>query len=230
MSLLMLLTLAQLILPACVGSKNNHASGVARVTMVLYDIEPGERIEIINNIWFKHSVTIQEVPVWDTVEDTAGNRTHSVFIKHYTYIDPVKNIYRDYRNFSDTAVVKKAYKGITAAADGGAWDFYSDFPYTYESIEKLNDTVIEKADYNRFKINKSDIYTIIYARCDIKNFPVKYFKPVSDSIGCQVFRSETYSKKSRNILYSFCIEIIGEKLSENELAVFEAWGRKGKKK
>ena len=222
-----LFALIQLFSPGCSQVTTNM--GVARLTQVLYDVDSGVNVEARYNIWFKDSVTIQEIPVFNTVQDTAGNRTHSVSIKHYTYLNPKSNIYRDYRNFSDTAGIKKSYKSIAAAADGGAWDFYSDFPYTYESIENLSDSVIDNISYNRFKMlknfNKIDFYQILYTRCDMKGFLIKDLKPVSDSIGCPIFITEIYFKKSGKMQTSFSIEIVKEGLSKKELEVFEAWGK-----
>lgn len=186
---------------------------------------------VINNkIWFKGNQSIQEVPVILFGGESSGKNPFFK-IKHYSYLDPDANAGRNYYAFSDTAKVFKQYSNIDSVIIGGGWNFYSNQNFQYDSSTNLSDTVINKISYGRIrldkKINDNSIFFVLYHRCDKKETLIRLFKPLSDSIGCPIVRDDTYIKNK--LFMTREIEFVSDKLTRDELEVFEAWKKNGKK-
>lgn len=186
-------------------------------------------LDISYRILFKKNRSIQEVPLIISSEDSSGEKT-LVKIKHYSYLNPDENVCYNYRELSDTAEVLENYSDIDSVSKSGGWNFYSNRKFEYNSSKNLSDTVINNFTYGRIKLDKkiNDIsgYLIIYFRCDKKGTLIKIFKPLSDSIGCPIFRDDSFIKNK--LFMTRELEFISDKLSPYELKIFEAWERNEK--
>jgi hypothetical protein len=204
--------------------------GVVQVKRIIYDNSNFSNNNIVVNykIWFWGTTTIQEVPELNFFEDTSGKRITTTRILHYSYINPTDRIYVDYSNFSDTSAQKKAHISIDSIKEGGAWDFYSSVPFQYSKISRITDSIIDGINYNRLRIDKrnnnnTDIYLLLYTRCDKKGVIISNLKNLSDSIGCPILRTETYNLSDGRITSSLLIDYTSNSLSPKEIQVFEAW-------
>jgi hypothetical protein len=146
-------------------------------------------------------------------------------------LDPEKNVCYNYGCFSDTAAVLKRYSDVDSVVKNGGWNFYSTRKFEYNASNNLSDTVINHTDYGRIrldkKVNGTSAYLIVYFRCDKKRTLVKVFKPLSDSIGCPIVRDDSFIRDK--LFMSRELEFRSDKLSQNELKVFEAWEKNAKK-
>ena len=185
--------------------------------------------ELSRKIWFKNNSSIQEVPLLLFTEDSSGQKT-SFKIKHYSYLDPDKNVCYNYLNISDTAKVIKYYSDIDSVVANGGWNFYSNQKFEYDSLTNLSDSVVDNIHYGRIRLDKvvngNNVYFILYFRCDKKGTLVKVFKPLSDSIGCPIVRDDTFIKN--RLFMTEALEFAFDKLSPEELKIFEAWERNAK--
>jgi hypothetical protein len=182
--------------------------------------------EIGFKIMYKGNLSIQEVPVINFYEDSSGEKS-VIKIKHYSYLDPDKNLCLNYKTFSDTAKVWKYYPDIDSVKVDGGWNFLSDKKIEYDSATSLADTIIGGVTYGRTRLydrrNGNNIYFNLYTNCARKNELVKIFKVISDSLGCPVVREETYIKGKIFIIRQ--LEFVSDQLSSEELRVFKAWER-----
>ncbi len=201
--------------------------GVVRVQQSMMNVDSlgsSSTLEMGYRILFRDEKSIQEVPLLEMVSDSSGTKS-IVKIKHYSYLDPDNNVCYNYRNFSDTATVLNYFSNIDSVNIDGGWNFYSASPFEYDSAKNITDTVVNDVSFGRIrldkKINNNEIYFQLYYRCDKKQSLIKIFKHISDSIGCPIFKVETYYK---NKLFSKReIEYISGTLSQNEQKVFDAW-------
>lgn len=201
--------------------------GVVRVHQSMTNVDSlgsNPILDMSYRILYRDTKSIQEVPLLKMVTDSSGSKS-MVKIKHYTYLDPDNNVCYNYRNFSDTATVLNYFSDIDSVNVGGGWNFYSKSRFEYDSAMNIKDTVINDVKFGRIrldkKINNTDIYFHLYYRCDRKQSLIKIFKSISDSIGCPIFKVETYFKN--RLFSSREIEYISDSLSQNELRVFDAW-------
>jgi hypothetical protein len=189
------------------------------------------RFEPQCRIFFSGNKSIQEVPLLVFSSDTSGAQTTHLKIKHYSYLDPTKNICYNYSSFSDTAQVLNMYESIDSVGRDGGWNFLSTEKFEYDSSKNLPDTLINDVSHGRIKLfkkfNSNSIYLIIYFRCDKKNTLVASFKSLSDSIGCPIVRDDTYIKGK--LFMTTELKYISDTLSQGELKVFDVWERNVKK-
>jgi hypothetical protein len=187
-------------------------------------------LDISYRILFKNNRSIQEVPLLIFTDDSSGQKA-SFKIKHYSYLDPDKNVCYNYKSVSDTAEVLKHYSDIDSVVKDGGWNFYSNRKFEYDSSKNLCDTIINNTRYERIsldkKVNGNAVYLIIYFRCDKKGTLIKVFKPLSDSIGCPATRDDSFIKNK--LFMTRELEFISDKLTQGELKVFEAWDENEKK-
>ena len=212
------------------SSQETFSQNEGIVTEHLYMFRPGDTIEVKLRVLYRNNQTIQEVPQLNIVEDSSGKRTFTKIL-HYSYLDPGKNVCYNYRNFSDTAKVIKRYSNIDSVRIKGGWNFYSNKDFQYNSSTSLQDTVINGINYSRIRLDKDingiGIYFHLYLRCDKKGTLIKYFKPISDKIGCPIVRIDTYEQN--NLTISHEIEFVSDKLSQEEVKVLETWERNAEK-
>ncbi len=164
-------------------------------------------------------------------DDTLGTYQTRFKIKHYSYLDPERNICYNYSSFSDTAQVLNSYENIDSIGRGGGWNFLSTDKFEYDSSKNIPDTVINNIKLGRIKLfkkfNGNNIYFIIYFRCDKKKALISIFKPLSDSIGCPIVRDDTFIKDK--LFMTRELEYVSDMLSESELKIFDAWEKSSKK-
>ena len=188
-------------------------------------------LKISYKILFKDNRSIQEVPLIFSSSDSSGEKT-SVKIKHYSYLDPDANVCYNYWTFSDTAKAFKQYSDIDSVDIDGGRNFLSNKRFEYESSINLTDTVISGKTYGRVRLDKKfnnrNIYLVVYVDCTGKNTAIKLFKPLSDSLGCPIVRDDTYTRGKLFMIRE--LEFVSDRLSPDELKVFEAWERNAKRK
>jgi hypothetical protein len=179
-------------------------------------------------IMYKNNLSIQEVPVINFFKDSSGEKS-SVEIKHYSYLDADKNLCLNYKTFSDTAKVWKQYSNIDSVMVDGGWNFLSNKKFEYDSSINLPDTVTSGITYGRIRLykrrNGSDMYFDLYTNCAKKNTLIKFF---SENLGCPIVRVETYIKSKIFMIRE--LEFVSDRLSPEELRVFEAWEKNAKRK
>jgi len=210
---------------------SEQANGVVRVHVYFFDENGSSTLDITYKILFKNKISIQEVPLLRSIRDSSGEKIW-VEIKHYSYLDPDKNVCYEYKNFSDTAKVMKYYSDIDSVSVGGGWNFQSSKKFEYDSSINLKDTVIGDIQYSRIrldkKINGDNVYFYLYYRCDKKGILVNLFKPLSDSIGCPIVRDDTFVKNK--LFMTRELEFISDSLSLNEIKIFDVWSKNERNK
>lgn len=201
-----------------------YGQGQGVVIVHRYLFEPDITIGVSFKILYIDNRSIQQIPQLNIIEDSSGKKTYTKIL-YYSYLNPDKNVCYNYRNLSDTARILKYYTDIDSVDIDGGWNFYSNKNLQYDSSTNLNDTVINGINYNRIrldkKINGNSIYFHVYLRCDKKGTLIKFFKPLSDQIGCPVVRIDTYQRN--RLTTSGEIQFLSDKLSQEELKVFDAW-------
>jgi hypothetical protein len=209
-------------------SSKNYQEGVVMVnTSFVYADDKSAMLppfEIVFKIIYKRNLSIQEVPVINFHQDSTGQK-YSVKIKHYSYLDPDKNICLNYKTFSDTAKVWTHYPDIDSVTVDGGWNFLSNSKIDYDSSANLSDTVINGITYGRNRLydrrKQNHIYFDVYTDCTRKNTLVEIFKPISDSLECPIVREETYIKGK--IFMTRHLEFVSARLSSEERGVLDAW-------
>ncbi|HTE12465.1 MAG TPA: hypothetical protein VK645_15885 [Chitinophagaceae bacterium] len=201
--------------------------GIVKVHVYVFGPDgPGTTLpfDISYRIWYKNSRSIQEVPLLVFKDDSSGKST-SVKIKHFSYLDPDRNVCINYASFSGISKILKHYSNVDSVSKNGGWNFYSDAKLTYDSLKNLSDTVINNIAYGRIRmdrtINDDRIYLILYFRCDKKGTWITAFKTLSDSIGCPIVWDDSFIKN--RLFMTRELEFVSDKLSQKELTVFDAW-------
>jgi hypothetical protein len=181
-------------------------------------------------ILFKGNLSIQEVPLINFFKDSSDEKT-TFKIKHYSYLDPEKNLCLNFKNFSDTAMIFKFYSNIDSVQVDGGWNFLSDQRFQYESLIPLSDTVMDGVTYGRVRLNKkfnnNNANLDVYTNCAKKGLLIKLFKPLSDSLGCPIVRDDSFIQNK--LFMTRELEFVSDDLSQDELRVFEAWENNAKK-
>lgn len=223
--------LVMLLLSGCNSHGQNE--GIVIVHNYFYGsngFKPKPMLDISYKIWFKDNRSIQEVPLLIFTEDSSGRKT-SYKIKHHSYLDPDENVCYNYESLSDSAKVINHYSDIDSVRKNGGWNFYSKEKFQYDSATNLSDTVINNITYGRMRLDKvvngNKVHLVIYSRADKKGTLIRNFKQLSDSIGCPVVRDDSFIKNK--LFMTRELEFVTDKLSLNELNVFEAWEKKAKR-
>jgi hypothetical protein len=224
-----LMLMSTLMWIGCNSAKEN-LDGVINVHSTIYGMNAKSAknpLHIEHKIYFHDNQSIQEVPLLKFKEDSTGNKT-DVVIKHYSYLDIKKNVGLKFLNFADTATVIKKYSDIDSVQVDGGWNFSSKASFEYTKSSKLNDTVVNNIQFGRVRLDKvvngQNLYFILYLRCDQPELQIKLYKPLSDSIGCPIVRTDSYIKDT--LFMTRELEFISDKLTEKQLQIFTSWKKK----
>jgi hypothetical protein len=183
---------------------------------------------ISSKIWYKDSLSIQEVPQTNFTEDEKGHKTREDFISHYVFIDPRTKSFYYYKNFSDTAKIIKKYSGTDSFFVHGGWNFYADKNIVDGGWPvPLSDTVINQVSYKRVKFKRSfgqkEFNSIGYFRCDKKGTLFKMDKSYSEKLGCPMVKIDNFLPGRGQLAISNEVDFLADTLSAKELKVFDAW-------
>ena len=115
----------------------------------------------------------------------------------------------------------------------GCWNVYSNQKNFYDSLIDLKDTVINRVEYKRIRVdnetkNKKIYSNIYFFRCDRVGLLVNFNKSLSDKIGCSVVRVDTW--KENKLITTVEILFLSDQLSKDEIKVFKAWENNAKAK
>jgi len=211
---------------------NTYGQDQGAIIIKRYLFEPGITMNIDSKILYKNRLSIQEVVELNTREDSSGK---SFFTKvlFYTYLDPDKNLCYNYKSFSDTAKFINYYTNMDSTIINGGWNFYSNQKNFYDSLIDLKDTVINRVEYKRIRVdnetkNKKIYSNIYFFRCDRVGLLVNFNKSLSDKIGCSVVRVDTW--KENKLITTVEILFLSDQLSKDEIKVFKAWENNAKAK
>src|SRR5687767_5722038 len=186
-------------------------------------------------IWYRGSFVIEEIKTIKTTRND-GNFTHETPIAYYLLMDRNTKMFYHYSSFSDTARLLDQYKlEDTSEMKGvGGWGFYKDINTEIIGPKKyFRDTTIEGVIYKRVHFNvKAGNFvspTVYYLRCDKKGSLFKFNKRLSEEFGCPVVRIDYLPTPENTIPGSSEIVFVRDKLSKDELKVFDAWEKNIKK-
>lgn len=228
------------LLLACVGNREISLQH-GLVTMVAKDfdtstckLKKSTRIPEFK-IWYLENCIIEEIKRTHHHTDSNGNYTMKVEIVHYTYVDLKNNYLYDYGSFSDTSSIIRKYS-IKDRQYIHGWHFFN-----YQGgritrpIKVLGDTLINSIPYNYYElfITNSDTGTyeskiIAFTRCDKKGAVIEFAKSIDTSFPCPLTRMDYVPQDAAGLPLSFEIEFVREKLTSEELKVFQAWERNAK--
>lgn len=175
-------------------------------------------------IWYRDSISIQEVPLSIVPNDTVKNVQPVISISHFTFIDPKNRYYAYYNSFSDTAQLIKNYIGTDSFRYHGGWNFYSQNNFPYDSSVNLSDTLLNNITFSRIKFlrkSSSDFQSfVLYYRYGEKQL-VGFMKNIAEKVGGTISRVDTFI--NNKLTTSVEIVTIKEKLSINESNIFDRW-------
>jgi len=107
-------------------------------------------------IWYKDSLSIQEVKMLRIKTDTANKQTTEQVVTHYIFIDPRTQSFYYYSIFSDTAKPILQYTGLDSFTVHGGWNFYTERNIDYKGSPKpLTDTIINQINYKRVRFDRN---------------------------------------------------------------------------
>jgi hypothetical protein len=230
---------------SCTGQRKCNNCGMIKYSMKNYnprihDYIMDETFWQNPRIWYKDSLAIEEIKQMSTDEDPFGNETKTVSIRHFTFIDIKTRSLYDYTSFSDTAKLIRKYTQSDSIPVPGGWTFYGEAKELsgFEPPENLSDTMIDNVLYKRVKLiyinptsqEKIREESIAYFRCDIKNIMFSLVKNISKKNGCPCVRKDQIPTSLKNpVAVSLQIEFVANKLTPEELKVFDAWEKNAKK-
>lgn len=186
-------------------------------------------------IYYKDSMVIEQIMGINVYPDSNGQKHREVYTYQYVFIDvPTRSFV--YRTFTDTAQILVKFTRPDSVRITGSvllWPFYApnDLPLT-QAPQKLTDTVMNGITYQRYRlINRADAQTpesIGYGRCDKKGTMFQFDKRLSAQMGCPLVRIDYLPTAAAMHPVSLAIEFRSEKLTQEEIKVFEAWERNAK--
>jgi hypothetical protein len=190
-------------------------------------------------VWFKDSVAIVKTMGISINTDSNNIEIRTVGLMHYTYIDLRKMVFYKYINFSDTAKIIQSYN--QAQADTVFWNVnwrfyqYHDIPYT-EPLQNMPDTVMDNKVFKRIRIINKPINdttnirtSIAYFDCERKGTMFQIDKTLSEKIGCPLVKYYILPSIKYAGAMAGEIEFVTDKLTPEELKVFDAWEKNVKK-
>lgn len=220
--------LVALLLSGCQTNGQGQSKGQALITSYYYSQESGKVVDSVYfRIWWDGNQSIQQVPLILFEEDSAGNRKDTVLIDHYSFLDSKKNVCYNYKQFSDTAKILKAYSNIDSVDIGGGWNYLTKQRLRFDKAFRQGDTIINGENLQRLSAHRSEgknhIDFFMYMNCDMELGNVRLYKHLSDSIGCTIVRNDTYVNDK--IYTSKQLLFVSDKLTADEIKVFEAWSK-----
>jgi len=187
------------------------------------------------NIWYKGNLVVQEIKIINEFIDSNGYKKKTP-VAYYLFIDRKTRNFYHYLSFSDTASILDKY---TLSDDSvmrglGGWPFYKDVTFdTVGQRQYLNDTVINGNTYKRIlfdvKEDNKILPTVRYLRCDKTGTLFSFNNSLRDKLGCPIVRIDYLPTTDNQRPNSSEIVFVRDKLSNEELKVFEAWEKNEKK-
>jgi hypothetical protein len=190
-------------------------------------------------VWFKDSIAIVKTMGIHAPTVNGVETKREVVLMFYTFIDLRKMLFYKYATFYDTAKIIQSYNKVQADTVfwNVNWRFYQyhDIPYT-EPLENLPDTIIEGKVFQRIRIiNKPTIDTtnirtsIAYFDCERKGTMFQIDKSLSEKKGCPMVKYYILPSIKYAGAIAGEIEFVSDKLTPEELKIFDAWERNVKK-
>ena len=230
---------AILILNSCHSYPDSKEEGLMILIDRAYDVSTQtyskEGVLTDMNIWYNGNLVVEEIRTIKESRDSNGYKRETP-IAYYLFIDrKTKNFYH-YSSFSDTARILDKY---TLPDDSvmrglGGWPFYKDL--IIDSVRErqyLKDTVINGITYKRILFSvKEDgkiFPTVRYLRCDKTGTLFSFNNSLRDKLGCPIVRIDYLPTTDNQRPNSSEIVFVRDKLSNEELKVFEAWKKNEKK-
>jgi hypothetical protein len=166
-----------------------------------------------------------------TYTDIPGRATTTTAVEHYLFINLRSKTFYEYANFSDTARILNKYSQPDSAElpGAGGWRFYAQRPIKLaETPQKLTDTQVNHIIYQRYKLTRAEItsprsFLIAYLRCDMKHTMFRFYKDLSDQLGCPIVRIEILPSRENPTPTSTHLEFVANQLTPSEIGIFDAW-------
>jgi hypothetical protein len=225
---------------------NQHISkkGVVAFITKFYNKDSGRYIRSEEygptvKLWYKDSIVIIQNMAISFATDTNNIETQKAYILNYIYINlPQKKFYR-YTTFTDTAQIIDSYTQDKEDSIlwGVSWKFYkwNEMPHT-EPFAKLKDTIIDNREYKRMKIvdyTHSDSInkriSIAYFDCNRSGTIFQINKQLSEIVGCPMVKLYVQPSEKYQRTIGGELDFISDKLTTEELKIFDAWERNVKK-
>ena len=161
----------------------------------------------------------------------------SFSVDRYTFVDFRTKSFYVYLNFSDTAKIMDKYPQPDSGRPEGGWFFFTNQHYIpLANLTVVPDTTINDIVYKRVKsvqvdptVKEREVvrHYNAWARCDKKSALHRYDNPLSELIGCPVVKYEIYTPEFGSG-FSMELEFLRDKLTPEEIKVFEAWRKNAK--
>jgi hypothetical protein len=231
---------------SCIPKKKYKNCGLVVYKTLFYEPSlkkyiPAEIYGPETKIWYKDSAVIFKIMGVKLPNTTNGIETtkRDVVLMHYIYLDLTKMLFYKYASFSDTAQIVQSYNQLQSdtVLYGVTWKFYErrSIPHT-KPFEIIADTMIDGKIFKRVKIivNRQNDSTqtntmVAYFDCSRKGNIFQINKGLSDSLGCPMVAVYTLSTADNPITLAAELEFISDKLTYEELKVFDAWEKNVKK-
>ena len=195
-------------------------------------------------VWFKDSLVIGEGSHVDIEQDELGKETWKTYVGEYTFINLKTKSFYEYLTFSDTAKIIDRYIQPEIGRNKRGWNFFSTQSiFSIENLEIISDTIIDGVVYKRVMSSKTvevknpeeqkilgekQLQTSIgYLRCDLKSSIYSIDRGVEKKMGCPVIRVDQISPTNNSWIITE-IEFLPNKLTSNEIKVFDAWEKNAK--
>ncbi len=187
-------------------------------------------------IWYKDSLVIEQIKLVNINTDTTQLTTITHPIDGYVFIDLKSKSFYHYKTFSDTALIINKYTqpdSLPIQGNGG-WNFYNSRDLKLiGNPETLSDTVINNLTYKRVKlftkIEEDIVIQIGYLECDRKNSFFQLYTNLGKKLGCPIVRLDDLPSIQNPKAVSVQIDFVSDKLTSNEMKVFNAWEKNARK-
>lgn len=193
-------------------------------------------------MWFKDSAAIVKTMGFVIDTDTNGYTSTEMKLAYYTYIDLTNKGFYQYNSFTDTATIIKKFTitdSNSLQVESVMWGFY-DLPIkkSEENLKILSDTAVEGVKYKRksfvnsFQGRNDSVFkntVVAYYRCDKTGTLFRYGDNFSEEEPCPMVRIEFLPLPPLSLQSLLEVEFISDKLTPEELKVFNAWEQNAKK-
>ncbi len=226
---------SSLIFLSCSSSKSQEIKqGIIQQKTQFYNTNGEVTFTHYIKLFFKDSVSVQEIRGVTTITDTANKKTVTYPLLFCRYIDLRSKALYDYETFSDTAsIIHKAILPDSLMLDGG-WSFYSEkAPIIQGTPETIPDTVINNINYKRAKFifswtDPKKTYLIGHFICDGRGDMFSLEKAYSRRQNCILVSFFDYKVNSVKPFASVELSFLSSILSKEELKILDTWERNAK--
>lgn len=182
-----------------------------------------------DKVWCYKTMAIEEVR-YLSILDSSNVRKEDYRIQSYRFSDFQKDVFYEFRSFSDTASLIGAYSYKDTLPRSGGWMFKRNSHIEYEGDAKeMPDTVVGGVSYKRLKtmsFRKNIPYvTECYFRCDQQGTVFNIDKELSKKTGCPLTKTFSYPPVPTNsaLRLDFEIRYLSDTLTKDEQKIFDAW-------